>query len=366
MYFCIVIMNQVRKKILIAMGGMGHEFKVSLSSGSYVFRNCCSIEYDPAILLVLPDGRVCLFENLNFISGEGNLLELRDDWQTMAKVFHLGQWDQMLHELNLNSADLYGVVIMIHGKGGEDGLLASFLEMQGIAYAGFDVRASQLCFDKHLSKLVWRDRGWKVLDFCLAYQSVGIIDRSKFENLYPISEGWCIKPAREGSSVGVSMVFSDDELQRALELGFHYDTKLLIEPKLREFRELEVAVMRTGGHWQTSRVGEIFNENRVFYDFDSKYGLNSTKTGLAMLDDDLSAKLRNLSVDVVDSLEGQGFARVDFFLDGQQDVYINEVNSLPGFTGISMFPWLWNQEGLTGTVLLETLLKEIKPRGKRK
>ena len=189
---------------------------------------------------------------------------------------------------------------------------------------------------------------------------------SEFESLYPLTEGWCVKPAREGSSVGVKMVFSKKELTHALNNAFSYDTKLLIEPMLKDFRELEVAVMEIDGEWRSSAVGEIFNKPQTHYDFESKYGVNSTRTGLAKLPKNLIKHIRELAIDVVQSIQGRGFARVDFFLTDKQDVYINEVNSLPGFTGISMFPWLWQQDGLSSSQLIDNLIKGIRPNGQRK
>ncbi len=354
------------KKILIAMGGLGSEFSVSLSSGRHVYENFPKGSYEPAILLMLPDGRVSIKRDLSFLSGEGNLLKLSDNWETSTCTYDIGEWCQMLNNESIEPDSLYGVLMMIHGRGGEDGLLPSFFELQNIPYAGFDFKASQVCFDKHLCKLIWRERGWSVTDFCLAYRSHSISGRSQFEKRYPLRGGWCVKPAREGSSTGVKMVFTEQELNETLSDCYAYDTKILIEPMLRDFRELEVAVMEIDGEWKSSQVGEIFNDPATYYDFESKYGVNSTKTGLAKLPNDLIKNLRELAIDVVKSIQGRGFARVDFFLTDKQDVYINEVNSLPGFTGISMFPWLWQQDGFSSSQLIENLIKGIKPNGQRK
>ncbi len=351
------------KKILIAMGGLGSEFPVSLSSGRHVFENFPKGEYEPIILLMLPDGRICLKRDLSFLNGDGNLLELKDNWEKSSAIYQIGDWQQMLNSSSIESDSIYGVLIMIHGRGGEDGLLSSFFELQNIPFAGFDSKASQICFDKHLCKLIWRDRGWSVTDFCLAYEAQPILSLSEFESLYPLTEGWCVKPAREGSSVGVKMVFRKKELTYALNNAFFYDTKLLIEPMLKDFRELEVAVMEIDGEWRSSAVGEIFNKPQTHYDFESKYGVNSTRTGLAKLPKNLIKHIRELAIDVVKSIQGRGFARVDFFLTDKQDVYINEVNSLPGFTGISMFPWLWQQDGLSSSQLIDNLIKGIRPNG---
>ena len=349
------------KKILIAMGGIGSEFSVSLSSGRYVFENFPRDQYEPIMLLMLPDGRMSLKRDLSFLSGQGNLLKLSTDWEKSSSIYELGQWNQMLENSSIKTDLIHGVILMIHGRGGEDGLLPSFFELQGIPYAGFDMKASQLCFDKHLCKLVWRDRGWAVTDFCLAYKLQGVVGLGEFEKQYPLSQGWCVKPAREGSSIGVEMVFSQTELNQAIENGYKYDTKLVIEPMLKDFRELEVAVMEINGEWSSSPVGEIFNDHTSHYDFESKYGTNSTRTGLAKLPVDLINDLKSLAIDVAKSVQGKGFARVDFFLTDKQDVYINEVNSLPGFTGISMFPWLWKQDGFSGPQLIDNLIKGIRP-----
>ena len=351
------------KKILIAIGGIGSEFSVSLSSGRYLFENFPRDQYEPIIILMLPDGRFSLERDLNFLSGGGNLLELKAGYQKSLSIFDIGQWNQMLEEHSIAANLIHGAILMIHGRGGEDGLLPSFFDLQRIPYAGFDVRASQLCFDKHLCKLVWRDRGWSVTDFCLAYESMGIIGRDQFEKRYPLHKGWCVKPAREGSSVGVNMVFSEIEFDQAVDTSYRYDDKLLIEPMLRDFRELEVAVMEINGEWSSSPVGEIFNEDSSHYDFESKYGKNSTRTGLAKLSANLSNEMKALAINVVKSVQGKGFARVDFFMTGKQDIFINEVNSLPGFTGISMFPWLWEQEDFNASQLIDNLIKGIKPNG---
>ena len=354
------------KKILIAIGGLGSEFPVSLSSGRYVFENFPVDQFEPIILLMLPDGRMGLMRDLHLLKGEGNLLNLAENWEkSLPSIYEVGQWYEMLKNASIKPDLIHGALLMIHGRGGEDGLLPSFFELQNIPYAGFDSKASQICFDKHLCKLIWRDRGWLIADFCLAYEKQGIIGRSEFEELYPLSQGWCVKPSREGSSVGVSMVFDEIELSHALENGYVYDTKLVIEPMLKNFRELEVAVIEINGKWCSSSVGEIYNNPSEYYDFESKYGANSTKTGLARLSDNMTTKIKELALDVVQSIEGRGFARVDFFLSDKQDVYINEVNSLPGFTGISMFPWLWQQDGLCSSQLINNLIEGIRPNGQR-
>ena len=352
------------KKILIAMGGLGSEFSVSLSSGRHVFENFPVDKFEPIILLLLPDGRMSLMRDLSFLNGEGNLLNLAENWEkSSSSTYEVGQWHQMLRNSLIEPDLIHGVLLMIHGRGGEDGLLPSFFELQNIPFAGFDSKASQLCFDKHLCKLIWRDSGWLITDFFLAYKDQPMVSLLEFEKLHPLSEGWCVKPSREGSSVGVKMVFNQKQLNHAIEDAYAYDTKLVIEPMLKNFRELEVAVMEIDGKWYSSSVGEIFNSPTEYYDFESKYGANSTRTGLADLPNDLASDIKQLAIDVVQSIEGRGFARVDFFLTDKQDVYINEVNSLPGFTGISMFPWLWQQDGLSSSQVIDNLIKGIRPNG---
>jgi D-alanine-D-alanine ligase len=249
---------------------------------------------------------------------------------------------------------------ILHGPYGEDGTIQGLFELIGLPYAGNGVLASALGMDKHFTKTVLQAAGVPVAPWVTLHESDRRGDpaylRRRVAALgYPVF----VKPARAGSSVGVSRVEDAEGLDRALEIAFAEDSKVLVERGVIG-RELEIGMLgsRTGGAPRTSVVGEIVVHDRDFYDFEAKY-LGAPGIDLvcpAPLGDGERADLERTAQRAFEAIDGRGLARVDVFLTSEGFV-VNEINTMPGFTPISMFPRCWQESGLSYPDLIAELVE---------
>lgn len=244
----------------------------------------------------------------------------------------------------------YDVVFpLIHGRLGEDGRWQAFMELLGQPVVGADSASSALCMDKDLTKRVLAQAGLPVVPWVLL--SSGILPQH-----LPFAAPYFVKPARTGSSVGIARVEVDQDLAPALQEAARWDTRILIEQALSPVRELEVAVL---GNQQPrcSEVGEVSYTAR-FYDYQTKYTPGKAQLQVpAALGADQAAAIRQMALQAYRLLALRGMARIDFFMDAQGQIYLNEVNTLPGFTPTSAYPRLWAASGLPYPQLLQTLVE---------
>lgn len=247
---------------------------------------------------------------------------------------------------------------LVHGTYGEDGTLQGFLEIADIPYAGAGVAASGIGMDKALMKALFREAGIPVTPFCVL--RAWDIEASPQEAVRFVEDevGYpCfVKPANGGSSVGVSKVSSREDLSPAFGAAFAYDDKLLVEAAAHG-REVEVSVL--GNEWpDASIVGEV-EPDREFYDYVSKYsGDSRTRLHIpARIPEDVAERVRALAVRMFQAMGCEGYARVDFFAADDGEVTANEVNTIPGFTSISMYPKLWEASGVAYGELLTRILE---------
>jgi D-alanine-D-alanine ligase len=251
---------------------------------------------------------------------------------------------------------------MLHGTGGEDGTIQGLLELCDVAYVGAGVLGSAIGMDKEVSKRLLRDAGIPVVDYRVLTARAHAADadgclRLGAELGYPL---FC-KPANTGSSVGVSKVRRAEDLAAAVAEALSFDTKVLLERGI-DAREIESAVLDGlgGAPPQASPPGEIVVSHKDgFYSYDAKYvDQDAAKLVIpAALPAALSARVQQLAVDTFLALELAGMARVDFFVDrGTLDLYVNEVNTLPGFTAGSMYPKMWEAAGLPIKALVSRLI----------
>ena len=256
---------------------------------------------------------------------------------------------------------------LIHGKTGEDGTLQGLLEMANVAYAGSGVSASILGMDKSLSKAIWQTAGLPIARMIvLKKESIpgsesAISTRVSNEIGYPCY----VKPSRSGSSIGISRVESEEQLHQAIALAAQWDNKILIE-EFVDGQEIECAIIGNENPKVASYLGEVSSTNN-FYDYDSKYSLNSTTQIYipARISENIAGKLRDLAVYAYTSIGCKGFARVDFFVNKQEKIILSEINTIPGFTKTSLFPRLWEASGLNYSTMLTQIL-ELALRGKER
>jgi D-alanine-D-alanine ligase len=251
------------------------------------------------------------------------------------------------------------VLPILHGLHGEDGTVQGFLDTLGIPYAGGGVLDSALCMDKHFMKIVLQAAGVPVSPWVTVTRRRWDSDPEGVRaDAAALGEPTFVKPARAGSSVGVSKVHDASELAGALEAAFAEDDKVLIEAAIVG-REIEVAILegRAGAGARASLPGEIVLTTREFYDFEGKYlgGEGAEVVCPAEVTDAEVAAIQELGIRAFDAVDGRGLARVDFFLTAD-GLYVNELNTMPGFTPISMFPKCWIASGLGYPELIAELV----------
>lgn len=256
---------------------------------------------------------------------------------------------------------------LIHGPFGEDGTIQGLFEIFGMRYVGSGVTGSAAAMDKVVMKQVLAAHGLPIGPHVGITPARWRTDREAVlaevaELVWPVF----VKPARGGSSMGITRVTDPNELVAAIELAREFDPKVIVEQGFVGAREIECAVLGdlAGGPARTTRVGEIvMHTESGFYDFDAKY-LPENQVTLRVpteVPDEILAEAQDLARRAFDAFDGEGLARVDFFLDGDR-LYINELNTMPGFTEFSMYPMLWQDAGLGYPELIETLIELARQR----
>jgi D-alanine-D-alanine ligase len=269
-------------------------------------------------------------------------------------------------ERSLGEIDV--VFPILHGRFGEDGTIQGLLELLGLPYVGGGVLMSALGMDKNVTKSVLRSAGVPVVPWVAVTRADLERDRPLWERRFAgLGLPVFVKPNRAGSSVGVSKVSTWEELPLALDIAFAEDALVLVEQAVVG-REVECGVLpgRDGAEPRVSVAGEIVVSGRDFYDFEAKY-LDAPGIDLvcpADLRDGELAEMQRIAARAFEALGGEGLARVDFFYTGTE-FFVNEVNTMPGFTPISMFPRCWIASGLTYPDLLAELVDDALARGPR-
>ena len=343
----------------IVYGGRSVEHEVSISSATSILQALDPSRYDVRLIAISKEGRWHL-------GGPDLLPEAVLEAEEVTLPAVPGARELVSAESGEPAAGLDVILPIVHGSGGEDGSLLGFLELAGVPYVGAGVLGSAIQMDKDVTKRLLAAEGLPVVPgtcvraHALRADPEGTCDALVQEFGLPLF----VKPAGLGSSVGISKVKTRDELLPALEEAARYDPKILVELAV-DARELEIAVLGNE-HPEASVPGEIV-PNAEFYDYEAKYVAESTELLVpAPVSEEIVARMQELALEAFTLLEGQGLARVDFFLDRETDrLWINEVNSLPGFTEVSMYPRLWQASGLPYPALLDRLIELALERAQR-
>ena len=346
-------MNKI--KIGVVFGGMSTEHDVSIVSGTSVVKNLNKEKYDIFPIYIDCNGQWYEAKNIyekNYSVGV--------EVENLIKIDNINKY--------LNNLDV--VFPVLHGLYGEDGTIQGLFELLKLPYVGCKVLGSSIAMDKVYTKIIFEKANIKQAkyEYIRKYQNNYIyIDKEFNEKQYNINE-ICkkieenlsypifIKPSNSGSSVGINKANNIEELKKYIEYASKYDTKILIEENIIG-REIECSVIGNE-EVAASCLGEITPAEN-FYTFDAKYKNNESKLTIpANLDEKLSKKVQELAIKAFKAIDGKGLARVDFFVNEKtQEIYINEINTLPGFTQISMYPKLWEKTGKNYTELLDELIK---------
>ncbi|CAG7616379.1 D-alanine--D-alanine ligase family protein [Leucobacter soli] len=356
-----------KRTVVLLFGGRSSEHGISCVTAAGVLRAIDRDRFDVIPVGITKTGATVLLDEAELqgyrLDAEG-LPEVPENgtrvlWPASTETRALTVIESDGRLRSLGRVDV--VLPTLHGPYGEDGTVQGMLDLVDLPYVGCGVLSSALCMDKHALKVVLDAAGipvapWRTVTRSEMERDPALVSRLDDGLEYPLF----VKPNRAGSSVGVSRVASADELPAALDVAFAEDSLVLVESGIAG-REVEIAVLqsRDGGTPRTSSViGEIVFDGRDFYDFEAKYlGAAGVRLELpAQVAAAEFAAIRDAAVTAFEVAQCAGLARIDFFLTADGPV-LNEINTLPGFTPISMYPRLWEESGLGYTELITELIE---------
>ena len=309
----------MKLRVAVLYGGRSGEHEISLRSAESIIEAMDPARYEVERILIEKDGR----------------------WHPRA--------------ISPDPAGNPGIDVVfpvLHGTFGEDGTVQGLLELAGLPYVGAGVLASSVAMDKDVMKRLMRERGLPVVDYVTLHR--GQADPENLCKRFPFP--MFVKPANLGSSVGISKVKTCAELKTAIEFAGQYDRKILVERGVNG-REFECSVM--GNDAPVAAVPCEILPFKEFYDYEDKYLLGKSKAVLpADLTSEQTREMQRLAVECYRAVECEGMARVDFLMDGNTgEWFINEINTIPGFTSISMFPKMWEAAGVPYAKLIDRLIE---------
>lgn len=345
----------MKENILLLFGGQSSEHEVSLKSATTIINNIDIERYEVYPVGITKEGKWLLYKGNKLDFAQNRWEEIGIDCILSPAVTHRGLVIVKENEPAV-CIKIDKVFPVLHGRNGEDGTVQGLCQLAKLPYVGCGILASAVSMDKAYTKIIVREKGVPQADFVLARQSeMENQDKlvAKIEAAFPYP--YFIKPANAGSSVGISKAHNREELLKGLEEAMKHDTKALVEETIIG-REVETAVLGNK-EVKVSGVGEILAAAE-FYDFDAKYNNADSKTVVdADLDETIKEQIRKYALDVFEAVEGKGLSRVDFFVKEDGSIIFNEINTLPGFTSISMYPMLWNGAGLPIKELITNLIE---------
>jgi D-alanine-D-alanine ligase len=363
-----LLQDHVKKlRIGVIYGGRSGEHEVSLASGAAVFKNLDPERYEAVAIRIEKDGRWTLPKQPPMLMSAADVIAAHAEAHEESLEAHFVAHPGTETFLSIDRAEAAAVVSgstldvvfpVLHGPYGEDGTVQGLLELANVPYVGAGVLASAVGMDKAVMKLVFAAKGLPMCDYEVVLKRdwkqderrtmTTVIDRLGF----PVF----VKPANLGSSVGISKAKHAAELRTAIELAATFDRKIVIEAAVPRAREIEVAVL--GNDEPAASVpGEIL-PSREFYDYQAKYIDDDSRTVIpAPLSPAETEEVRRLAVAAFKALDCAGMARVDFLLSSESgSLYVNELNTIPGFTTISMYSKMWAASGLDYPALLDRLI----------
>ncbi len=342
------------KKIRVAIiaGGRSSEHPISCISASGVLAAIDRSKFEPILFGITQSGTWIDMRQSDFERGSDGLSYVPEGGEKLIVDIH-GIKDSKGIDLGIEIA-----FPLLHGAYGEDGTIQGLFEMAGIAYVGSGVLASAVAMDKSFAKPIYADFGLKVADGITVHRDnwnkSKDLEIAKIRALgFPIF----IKPARSGSSRGTSKVKDESEISAALDDAFNYDPRVLVEAAVVG-REIECAVLEIDSIATASVLGEVrVHPPHEFYDFEAKYLDGSTSFDIpANLAEPIASAISQAAITAFEALGCEGLARVDFFLSEDNQIIINELNTMPGFTPTSVFPALWEKTGRSYSQIITILL----------
>lgn len=332
-----------KQTLILLYGGRSAEREVSVLSAESVMR---AVNYDKFSVKTY------------FITQTGQFIKTQEFTSQPSQDEKLMTNDTVVLSQQVKPSDIYeeGAVVfpVLHGPMGEDGSVQGFLEVLGMAYVGTNVLSSSVAMDKIITKQVLATAGIPQVAYVVFLEGNDMEDKVaevKAKLTYPVF----VKPANMGSSVGISKADDEDQLREAIALALKYDSRILIEQGVVA-REIEVGLLGNTDI-KTTEAGEVVKDV-AFYDYQAKYIDNKITMEIpAKIDHQTMEQMRSYAAQAFRAIGGCGLARCDFFLTEDGQLYLNELNTMPGFTQWSMYPLLWENMGLAYSDLIETLVE---------
>jgi len=339
-------------RVGVLFGGRSGEHEVSLNSARNVMDALREAGHTVIPLGITPQGRwLTTGDPMALLTGESTSDEKRDQ--------PVNTWALLPSDQHDAPAAIDVIFPVLHGTYGEDGTVQGLLEMANLPYVGCGVLASAVAMDKDVAKKLFAQAGLPQAPYRTILRSAWLREPDALlaELAEALGYPLFVKPANLGSSVGISKAGDREALREALDLAAEYDRKLVVEAAVPNAREIEVSVL--GNEEATASVpGEIV-PGQEFYDYEAKYEDESSRLLIpAPLDAVMTLWVQEMAVRAFHAVEGAGLARVDFLLnDASGELFLNEINTLPGFTRISMYPKLWEASGISYPMLVDRLLQ---------
>lgn len=331
------------KNLVILCGGVSPEHEISLRSTKNILEALDKNKYSVQIIGISKSGSWFLQDQPlgTFIDEDGDPVFLRPGQKNCFST------------TTSDLGDIDVIFPVLHGPNGEDGSVQGLIQVLDIPHVGPGVLSSAISMDKDVTKRLLKEKDIQVADWITIRKEDKLPSYDECSN--QLGKVVFVKPANMGSSVGVTRASNEKEFEDALETAFEHDTKILVEECLTG-RELECAVLGNESP-KASGVGEV--RSGEVYSYEEKYDDSSSAEIIipAEVKDEELENLRLAAIESYKALECKGLSRVDMFLTSEGNVYVNEVNTIPGFTSISMYPKLWEQEGVSYTQLLDELIE---------
>jgi D-alanine-D-alanine ligase len=366
-----------RLRVGVVYGGRSGEHEISLASAAAVFANIDRRRCEPVALRIEKDGRWVLADRPPSAASAAEVIDqMRSDSARLrgGREVYLpprphddtivvvdrrsSRTDEAEAAAALTGLSLDVVFPVLHGPYGEDGAIQGLFELADVPYVGCGVLASAVGMDKAVMKLIFEARGLRIAKWrqfkrgAWRQHRAAVLAEAEAALGYPMF----VKPANLGSSVGISKVHGASELAPALDLAAEFDRKIVVEAAVPEAREIECAVLGNDAP-EASLPGEIV-PSREFYDYDAKYLDAGSRTEIpAALTPAQTAAVREMAIAAFDAIDGSGLARVDFLLSRSTgELVLNEINTMPGFTTISMYPKMWEATGVSYAAVVDRLI----------
>jgi len=335
----------IRKNtVLLLFGGESTEHEVSISSARNVFAALDDSKFNVILAYIDKNGKWFLLDSIDQIS----------DYKIAAQINPILGEHYLERSDNHEKIDVDVILPILHGKNGEDGSVQGLAQLLHIPIVGCGIAASAICIDKALTKKLLEYHGIKTTPYIVHLSDDPELSYDTVSTM--LGGVVFVKPACFGSSVGIKKAKNIEEFKEAIKYAHSFDYKILIEKAITA-REIEVAILGNGKNAKASRIGEIIPGSE-YYDYESKYNAASKSKVIipADIDEKLSNEIRSIALDAYKIIGCSGLSRIDFFIADDGSVYLNEINTLPGFTNISMYPKLWRDSGISYPTLIENLI----------